>query len=1753
MATPAPHAASLGAADWSVSTAAAWKERADWPAAPRRSPEVGWVRACGGPMAEAFSSGVVVALAGSGKKSHECARGRVTGSRVESRGGGGSRGASGRQGISGTTLQPSLQFWSLPDIYWRIVFEEPSILLQDGTEAPGLAQWVAGVAVLNECLKHLRVVNLSPLCSASPHPQSLRPATGVMLSAIVGGGVSRGQQLPTSDAASFLLAQELYIRLRSRRVTRMPVHNRPLQPQGISPLHGHVERDRQASLSEAAFRLLPQDLQCKRVTRTSVQCKPLDPAPAARTHSLKSSGRTVRKLNYRRVANVGLVGSPVNGNSRHNLKPRKSELLAEGEGRPESRVNRRKQASAKLSREFGLEQRKRAGAVGKNHSLVRQSRPQSVGNPGSNQAEGEVGPETWLSAISDVTLKVEFPEDHIQPHVHPAGLSGEDDSNCRTTPWISERAEDHSVMDDCGGGFPAANVCCETRYNSLLCSRGPQSASSQYLFTALATEMCTENGANSATSEENTRPKVLQCDAPAMHVRAEKAHRVATEGKSTVEALGWSELIVVPLHKAASEIDSVHQVPLKGIVTSDVPDWIPSAAIATNQSIIGNDVPDEVLAGSGTVIRTLEQNGLIPSKSTTEIPMEGKVTSDVHAGWLPSEEAVEGKVINPCGTCAVQGKDQLADQSISASTSAVAADDVVPKVELLRVTMTNATANGALIEASSDNTETRANEVITAFPAEDVRYRERLDGNHLASVVHAREETTTEFPSFELPTQDKLINVTIRTVSTCLTTKDIIKPIHLGLVTSTCAVLESAMPEVSPYVSVDMTGESELPSEKALTKMLFEKTVLVDITEGASRELSAGVKLTTGVLYDLATEGALMEDELVDIPTDVTTVAMDFYTGGDPAVERCGGEDEAPAGSSLPGNERACESVLPDMLLDGELVDIPTDVVSNYLPGEEGVAYNMEPSEGATANGEMTENGLLALYPDTINRICGSTKAVHSSAMSTSCVVFSPGSLTRPADNKVCMVPAEGVMCDNSFTEEKRLVRPPHETKGLVTAGLTDDTESELTAATNLPGKRAKNVVECKKETCSIKIIQIKECGTLTVNRPNVCARNESDAMCCEVNGHRAVEPCHCESEPGVLTVTEYSWEQEASCVADARDEQRPDGRAELGSVMASEAEAACSAKRKVSSCKNKRKGIARLKRRKLNRPVLFSNCTPNVPRLEQSCLNRTSARVEFCNRGSNSISSELGHTVQHVEEIKPKNLSLLPLNDLAHHKHCKKSLLLEQLSAIANGLRVLSNGAGMQQELRATPKHVSVGLCRRFHQTKIIKGLRICLSSELASSCGVICHLLPQRKDQTIGAHACSKLQPLLPSRSRKQTDHFGSPVLPNLDLILLLSFISDGGRVDQHCGSERTNVSIIPRRSRWLSRCQANRGQALWSPASLHTVLALSSPACYRLWTRQHNGGRVSKAQWPLLTLFGEDLKRLIPPVPSDRPIWPPSCKLARVVSRCSQHIPSSCTSTSISLSNNWRCNLLADTPSYLPPCFLTGNGASLNEAKSLLLQQTKTRSNLQHLSFACIVEPFLTLSDPPTSTAECTVAESSYPSASSPIPSITYVKTQLHTQKKEDTASANKLVGKSNGSLRKVSQIRIRKTIPKQDTNLTPMGLPKAKRLKKKEFSLEEIYTNQNYKSPSAHSKYLETIFEEPVLKKGSFVCTSLQKRKRLLEFQDYTLPRKRRAHAHVKVQSRTRGRKASTREENIDSLLVQKLTELEAFLAGEDTGH
>ncbi|CAJ1069827.1 nascent polypeptide-associated complex subunit alpha%2C muscle-specific form [Xyrichtys novacula] len=141
------------------------------------------------------------------------------------------------------------------------------------------------------------------------------------------------------------------------------------------------------------------------------------------------------------------------------------------------------------------------------------------------------------------------------------------------------------------------------------------------------------------------------------------------------------------------------------------------------------------------------------------------------------------------------------------------------------------------------------------------------------------------------------------------------------------------------------------------------------------------------------------------------------------------------------------------------------------------------------------------------------------------------------------------------------------------------------------------------------------------------------------------------------------------------------------------------------------------------------------------------------------------------------------------------------------------------------------------------------------------------------------------------------------------------------------------------------------------------------------------------------------------------------------------------------------------------------------------------------------------------------------------------------------------------KRVSQIRIRRASPRE-MPLTPMGLPKVKRLKKKEFSLEEIYTNKNYKSPTTN-RSLETIFEEPRDKDGAPFVIGQQKRRRLLLFPDFTQPRKRKKPAGVglPVATMPRKRAAARRhchgspadESDLDVMLVERLSALEDFLA------
>ncbi|XP_037111763.1 uncharacterized protein prr14 [Syngnathus acus] len=138
-------------------------------------------------------------------------------------------------------------------------------------------------------------------------------------------------------------------------------------------------------------------------------------------------------------------------------------------------------------------------------------------------------------------------------------------------------------------------------------------------------------------------------------------------------------------------------------------------------------------------------------------------------------------------------------------------------------------------------------------------------------------------------------------------------------------------------------------------------------------------------------------------------------------------------------------------------------------------------------------------------------------------------------------------------------------------------------------------------------------------------------------------------------------------------------------------------------------------------------------------------------------------------------------------------------------------------------------------------------------------------------------------------------------------------------------------------------------------------------------------------------------------------------------------------------------------------------------------------------------------------------------------------------------------------KVSSIRIRRALPKPPNNLTPMGLPKAVRLKKKQFSLEEIYTNKNFnKVPESR---LETVFEVPLSRRDGSESRFGQRRlKRFLKFHEVGEARKPKKvpPSGGKASSRTRRGGYARADPSLlpppdaDSLLCAKLKQLDLWL-------
>lgn len=157
---------------------------------------------------------------------------------------------------------------------------------------------------------------------------------------------------------------------------------------------------------------------------------------------------------------------------------------------------------------------------------------------------------------------------------------------------------------------------------------------------------------------------------------------------------------------------------------------------------------------------------------------------------------------------------------------------------------------------------------------------------------------------------------------------------------------------------------------------------------------------------------------------------------------------------------------------------------------------------------------------------------------------------------------------------------------------------------------------------------------------------------------------------------------------------------------------------------------------------------------------------------------------------------------------------------------------------------------------------------------------------------------------------------------------------------------------------------------------------------------------------------------------------------------------------------------------------------------------------------------------------------------------------TKGKELRASEDKVFSDpETKTMGKVSRFRIRRTPVRLQTNLTPMGLPRPIRLNKKEFTLEEIYTNKNYQSPTTRRTF-ETIFEEPRERNGTLIFTSSKKLRRAVEFRDSSLPRSRRPSRGVRTAASRTLTPNLAPSQDVGSLLQERLKELDALLLEEE---
>ncbi|XP_057600448.1 protein PRR14L isoform X2 [Hippopotamus amphibius kiboko] len=367
--------------------------------------------------------------------------------------------------------------------------------------------------------------------------------------------------------------------------------------------------------------------------------------------------------------------------------------------------------------------------------------------------------------------------------------------------------------------------------------------------------------------------------------------------------------------------------------------------------------------------------------------------------------------------------------------------------------------------------------------------------------------------------------------------------------------------------------------------------------------------------------------------------------------------------------------------------------------------------------------------------------------------------------------------------------------------------------------------------------------------------------------------------------------------------------------------------------------------------------------------------------------------------------------------------------------------------------------------------------------------------------------------------------------------TFREDPGLYCQ-AGAQPPPQPLVPLQDRGATAIVQTRAGC--SVLGLHTLLALCSPGCYRIWTKKRScSSHTPTMQRLFMTQFAQGLKGLRSPASiADKVFCSLPYSVGRVLSIWSQHGPSACP---------FEISTLHSSHSKRQPPLGTPNSHTLLPSVPLLGLEAAYSTSGSHVR---LEPPFPALVPKPHLVTDSSVSKLLLSASEFPVPGFDELDGVTAACPRLQSSPPEQKETEPEKRPKKVSQIRIRKTIPKPDPNLTPMGLPRPKRLKKKEFSLEEIYTNKNYKSPPAN-RCLETIFEEPKERNGTLVSISQQKRKRVLEFPDFTVPRKRRARGKVKVTgSFTRAQKAALQSRELDALLIQKLMELETFFAKEE---